>query len=394
MKRVVVWLGILLLPMAVSAYAGGEIYGTIYTDRGEEFTGPIRWDKNENFWDDILDANKRDKVYVEGRGSRIKIFGLVFNSDGGGWRSTELNLPFGDIESIESRGGDRVVIRLKNGERLKIEASGTDIGSGMRGLTITDKNEGEIDLEWNDVDEIKFSSGPGPGLDDERLYGTVVTDGGTFTGFIVWDRDESLKPDILDGDDDGRRRKIPFGSIRTIERRGHSGCRVTLTNGDEMFLEGTNDVDSGNRGIDITIPGMGVVKVDWEDFDEVTFAEPPPSKRYEEFDGGKPIKGTVRDEDGRSYSGTIVWDADEEWDWEVIDGEYDDIDYEIPFLNIKTIKRDSRRSAQIILRNGESLILRGSNDVDRDNRGIRITSPDGDETELDWYEFESAEIEQ
>jgi len=392
MKRYTLLFSIGLLVSAATAFAGGEIYGTIYTDRGDKLTGPIRWDKNENFWDDILDADKPDKYYSEGRQGTIRIFGIEINKSGAGWRSSELNLPFGDIASIEPMSRNRAEITLKNGEVLKIKANSSDLGPGMRGLSIRDEVEGEVELDWDDVDRIEFSSGPGVGLDNERLYGTVETSGGDFTGYIVWDRDEALLDDILDGDEDGRRRKIPFRKIESIERRGSWGCRVTVAGERSVDLEGTNDVDDGNRGIDITIPGLGLVKVDWDDFDMVTFKPAPPSRKYDDFDGGKLLQGTVTDEDGDTYTGTIVWDNDEDYTWDVIDGEQDDIDYEIPFRNIRTITRESRRSAEIVTVGGTSLLLRGSNDVDRDNKGIRITMPDGDEVELDWYEFESAEF--
>lgn len=375
----------LLAPVAV--LAGGEIYGTIRTDRGETLTGPIRWDKNENFWDDVLDAQKPDKVYVEG-GSRVRVFGILIGGSNGHWTHPELALPFGHIKSIEPRRRGKVDIVLKNGEELRIDADGSDIGSGMRGLVIHDKNEGEVALDWDDVDLIEFAQGPGAGLDLERLYGTVETDAGDFTGYIVWDRDESLKKDILDGDEDGRSRKIPFERITEIEAR-RDGCRVTLVDGNTMFLDGSNDVDDSNRGIDVTVPGMGIVKVGWDEFRSVTFAAAPPSRPYADFDGGRKLFGTVTDEHGNRYTGAVVWDNDEMYDWEPLNGRDNDVEFAIPFANIKSITRESRRSAKVDLKNGEVLFLSESNDVDRDNKGIRIRT-DGGEVELDWYEFESA----
>jgi len=54
--------------MAAEAFGGGEIYGTIHTTRGETLTGPIRWDRNENFWDDELNASKRERIKQEEEG--------------------------------------------------------------------------------------------------------------------------------------------------------------------------------------------------------------------------------------------------------------------------------------------------------------------------------------
>jgi hypothetical protein len=366
------------------ALAGGEIYGTIHTDRGETLTGPIRWDKNENFWDDILDAEKPDKVFVEG-GSQIRVFGITLGDGDGHWTHPELALPFGHIKSIEPRRRDKVDIVLKNGLELRIDADGSDVGDGMRGLVIDDQDQGEVSLDWDEVDLIEFAQGPGTGRDDERLYGTVETDAGDFTGYVVWDRDESLKDDILDGDEDGRSRKVPFSKIQEIEGR-HSGSKVTLADGKVLHLNGSNDVDDSNRGIDITVPGMGLVKVGWDEFRAVTFAPAPPSRPYADFDGGHKLYGTVTDDDGNRYTGTIVWDNDETWDWEPLNGKDNDVAFAIPFEYIKSITRESRRSAKVELNNGEVLFLSDSNDVDRDNKGIRILT-EGGEVELDWYQF-------
>jgi hypothetical protein len=375
-----------LLLAPVVARAGGEIYGTIRTDRGETFTGPIRWDRNENFWDDVIDAEKPDKVFVEG-GSRVRVFGITLTDDDGYWTHSELALPFGEIRSMQVRRHDKVDVVLKNGEKLRLDADGSDLGSGMRGIVIYDRDEGEIELDWGDVDQIEFAQGPGSGLDDQRLYGTVETAAGDFTGYVVWDRDESLKEDILDGDEDGRSRKVPFERIRAIEAR-QDASRVTLTDGDTMILEGTNDVDDSNRGIDVTVPGLGVVKVDWDEFRSVTFAPAPPSRTYDDFDGGKPLYGTVTDADGNQYTGTVVWDNDEAYSWEPLNGRDHDVEFAIRFENIRSIVRESRRSAQVTLKNGDVFFLEDSNDVDSDNKGIRIVTGDH-EVELDWYEFDS-----
>lgn len=376
----------LFLPLA--AWAGGEIYGTIRTDRGDTYTGPIRWDNNENFWDDVLDAEKPDKVFVEG-GTRVRVLGITLSEGDGYWTNSEFAIPFGHIRSIEPRRRDKVDVVLKSGEKLRLDADGSDLGSGMRGIVIDDKTEGEVELDWDDVELIEFAQGPGPGRDHERLYGTVETEAGDFTGFVVWDRDESLKEDILDGDEDGRSRKIPFERIHRIEAR-RQGSRVTLTDGDVMDLDNSNDVDDGNRGIDVTVPGLGLVKVGWDEFRAVTFNPAPPSRPYDDFIGGHPIHGTITDQDGNKYTGTIVWDNDEASTWEPLNGRDHNVEFAIPFENVRSIVRESRRSAQVTLKNGDVLFLEDSNDVDSENKGIRIVTASNEEVELDWYEFDSA----
>ena len=51
------------------------------------------------------------------------------------------------------------------------------------------------------------------------MHGTVHTRTGmSFTGYVTWDVDEIYSTDILDGDHDGDRLRIPFGQIASIEQ--------------------------------------------------------------------------------------------------------------------------------------------------------------------------------
>lgn len=369
--------------------AGGEIHGTVTTVDGDRHTGSIRWDKNENFWDDVIDVTKDDRVKVKHNGVDVKILGLHVRSGGGhDWTHSQFTIPFGHLRSIEPIDGRRVRLSLKNGDVLEVR-EGADMGPHMRGIAIAGAN-GEVALDWEDIDRVEFSSGSGDDRDHERLYGTVETSIGEFTGYIVWDKDESLKEDVLNGERKGRDRKIPFGEIQEIERISSRKARVMLASGKTVELSGTNDVDSGNRGIDITIADMGKVSVDWSRFRRVTFHDPPPSPHYDDFDGGRVLKGTVRARDGESWTGEIVWDKDERYTWEAIDGKIKGVEFEITFQYIAQIDRESRSSATVRLADGLEFRLRDSNDVNHENKGIVIRTDDGEEVTVDWDDFESA----
>jgi len=378
----------------------GFIFGTITTDWGDEYTGRIRWDKNEGFWDDIIDATKYDDERFDSSdrrrsGSRIRIFGLNINTgDNWSWSSSS-QIRFGQIESIEPRSRGRTTVTLKSGEKIRFEDSGSDLGSGVRGIQVDVEDEGVIDLDWSDLERIELFAEPdgykASESDVERLFGRVETETGTsFTGFICWDADEIYSTDILDGEEHGRDREIPFESIESITRRSSSSCEVKLKSGREMKLSGTNDVDDGNRGIYVMVAGMGQVKVPWDEFESVTFLAAPSGAQmtFDRYDGGRRLNGTVTDEDGDNYTGTIVWDNDERFTWEFLNGEQDDLEYDIEFAQIASIERRSGRSAIVILRDGTELRLRGSNDVNDENKGVFIESDDGDLVELDWDEFE------
>jgi hypothetical protein len=372
----------------------GRICGVIHTRDGDTFEGPIRWDKNEAFWDDILDGIKERKGRHDGRRreKHIEIFGIRINWDEHVEESKgSCGIKFGHISSLERRSRNRAILRLKSGEKVTFYGYSTDVGSGVREIVIDDFEEGEIVLDWGDLDEIEFKECEKAGTQERRLYGQVETrHGETFKGFICWDVDELFESDILDGEEKGRTRKIPFRRIAAIERRSRSSAWVYLKKEDQMKLSGTNDVDSGNRGIAVLDPYFGQVTVEWEDFDRCDFLEGGEEflKTYDEFDGGYQLYGIVYDEDGESYEGYIRWDDDETQSWEILDGEYRGIEVDVEFAQIESIERRSSNAAEITLRNGSSFKLEDSNDVNDENRGIFITTEDGKEIELDWYDFD------
>ena len=360
---------VILLALAASADSGGSgrIYGKITTIDGDVFQGLIRWDKNEGNWVDILNGNKelrkkrsdtRDRKKYRDRERSIELFGITIARSGGSmsWSgSAQSGMRFGHLRSLEVIDDDAALLTLKSGEEVELDGGSTDIGDGVREIIIEDSVEGEIELEWEDIERIDFSE-----TDDDlvsnlgqRLYGTItVRRGDQYTGFVCWDVDELFSRDILDGDQKGRRRKVKFAKIKSIERYSSSAATVTLTNGDEMLLRGTNDVDDSNGGIAILDPGLGQVVVDWDEFDRLDFTDIPRGVPYGEFDGGRPLE----------------------------------------FGLIKEIKKKSYRSAIVTVWDGRSFRLRGSNDVDEDNKGIFIITSDGEEVEVDWEDFDRVEF--
>ncbi|KPK78575.1 MAG: hypothetical protein AMJ89_01105, partial [candidate division Zixibacteria bacterium SM23_73] len=196
----------------------GRICGVIHTRDGDTFEGPIRWDKNEAFWDDILDATKEREGRHESRRKErhIEIFGIRINWDEGSEESkASCGVKFGHIRLLERRSRNRAILHLKSGEKVMFYGYSTDVGSGIREIVIDDFEEGEIILDWGDLDEIEFKECEVTGREERRLYGQVETrHGETFKGFICWDIDELFHSDILDGEEKGRTRKIPFRRIK------------------------------------------------------------------------------------------------------------------------------------------------------------------------------------
>jgi hypothetical protein len=405
--------GLLVLLAATGATADneGRIYGKIITVDGDTFEGLIRWDKNEANWVDVLNGNKEldESVYDEfsserrrkysDRGAKVEFFGLTISRDDGSVfnfsNSAESGMRFGHIKRLEVIGDDEALIILKSGEEVELSGGSTDIGTGIREIVIEDPDEGEIEFVWDDIEAIEFRSSRTDMQSNfgERLYGTLTTRRGeTFTGYVCWDMDEIFTEDILDGSERNRSRKIDFGKISAIERYSSNGAMVTLANGDELLLRETNDVDDGNRGIVIGDPGFGQVTVDWDEFERLEFTRPSREVRYDDFDGGHKIYGTIYTEDGESYTGEIIWDADERYTWEILDGEYHDVEFDVEFGLIRMIEKKSYRSSLVTVLDGREFRLRGSNDVDEDNKGIFVKTDAGDRIEVDWDDFDRVEF--
>lgn len=384
-----------------AADGSGRIYGKITTVDGDEFEGMIRWDANEGSWTDYLNGNKelprnhkRSRRRYRDRQKKIRIFGIPIGYSSSYDYSSgaaQSGIRFGHLKTLEVIDNNAVELLLKSGEKIELENGSTDIGTSIRDIVIEDMNEGEIGFDWDDIEKVDFMQGSASLVSafGERLYGTVTTrHNDEFTGWICWDIDEIFTSDIIDGKEKSRNRKIAFGKILAIERRNSSSSTIYLKKGDEMVLRGTNDVDDTNRGIVVTDLSIGEVIIRWDDFERLELKTPPMSATYDMFDGGRRLEGTVYTEDGDEYTGKIRWDDDEEYTWELLDGDYRDIEFNVEFGNIAEIERKGSRSAIIVLRDGRSFRLSGSNDVDDDNKGIFIELADGGEEELEWDEFE------
>lgn len=396
---------ILMLVLAYAALADdtGRIYGVITTVDGDQFEGLIRWDKNEGSWVDVLDGNKElprknmrqsSRRKYRDRSRSIKIFGVNIGGSDNYWDylgSAQSGIRFGHLKSLEVIDDNAVLLVTKSGIEFEMENGSTDIGDDIREIVIEDEKEGEIELVWDDIERIDFkaSSGKKESTFGNRLYGTMTTRRGEeFSGFVCWDIDELFEEDILDGNDRRRKRKIEFGEIASIERYSSNGATVILKSGDELLLRETNDVNDGNRGIIVSDIGLGQVRVDWDEFEKLEFKAAPRAARYEDFDGGHKLRGTVYTEDGESYTGDIRWDNDEEYSWEILDGDFHDVQFDVEFGYVKEIEKKSYRSCVVTVLDGRSFRLRGSNDVDEDNKGVFVTLDNGDEVEVEWDDFE------
>jgi hypothetical protein len=369
----------LVLAGPASATDEGYLYGRVVTTDGDEYEGQLRWGKEEAFWDDIFNANKVRNENLEHVDEGVlermrhrrpwRDVGAFFGDQNEGFTHM-FAARFGDLAGLRVRGKDDLVVAFRNGETMKLDGGSNDVGAE---ITVVDRERGKRVLAWNRIRSVEFGEAPAKLRRKlgEPLYGTVVSGKYEFTGHIQWDHDECLSVDELDGHTDEGKRSIAFGEIASIKKH-RGGALVTTTAGREEYLRGTNDVNRENRGVVVKIAGIGSVKIGWADFDEVTFRRAPDSGRgYSEYGPGRELTGAVTTADDR-FSGRIVFDLDEAWDFELLHGKNGSTEYLIPFRNIASITPRTLKRSDVKLRNGITIELEESQDVSRSNEGLLV----------------------
>ncbi len=408
MKTIFAFITLAML-LGASAFTGklmaqqdqGFIYGEVVTVDDEVYTGLIRWGKEEVYWFDMFNSTKvsnKNLKYLTSKEmdmldentknwfEKLADGVLEINIDGDGHTHTFACF-FGNIKSLKIVGRDKVKLILKNGDELKLAGGSNDIGAS---IAVLDKEIGLIKLDWDRVVRVNFMAAPnnlketmgGP------LHGDVYTSEGKFNGFIQWDHDERISTDVLDGDSKNGDVSIGFGNIKAIVKNGR-GCDVVLHSGREMFLDGSNDVNSGNRGVIVNMPGLGRVDISWTDFEKVLFDTDVKTSGpgYDEYLTPQKLAGTVTTEGGEAISGAIIYDLDEEYDIEILQGNTGNIEYLIPFRNIKTINPKNYKYTRVILTGGNELILSNSHDVTEDNNGALIFENASEHRYIPWKEI-------
>lgn len=366
-----------LTPPGRAAGAAGFLYARVTTEDERVLVGRLRWHDEESFWGDFFDSTKRDRPYLDqvpreqrSQGKPIKIFGLTVGMHYDSDDERMLKVRFGDIAKLSPGDDDRATLLLKNGTEIDIDGGSNDVGATIR---MWDDAGRETEIEWPRIKSIEFlASSPTLAPAARRLQGTVTTRAGEFRGFIQWDQHECLSSDKLDGESDGQTRAIEMGAIRRIARDSPKSARVTLRDGTELVLEGTNDVNDENRGIFVDDARYGRVLVPWDAFDRLEFSDPGGSgPAYGEFVAGRPLEGKVTERDGTVHAGRIVYDLDESESWEFLDGRARGVSYSIPLAGVRAIVPHEGGS-RVFLRSGEELDLEEEADVSLGNDGIAV----------------------
>lgn len=358
--------------------APGYLYGRVETATGS-YEGRLRFGGvQEAFWNDLFDAFKKEnpwEPYVDAEAlleeEPVEVFGLRLGSRE---RAPSLRRPFrvafGDIVELEA-GVTNLWVTLKNGSRWRLDRMGADdFGDGLR---VWDTQRGAIDIDEIAVRRIEFLPTPpldGPG----RLYGTVRSSRGDFTGFIQWDREASVDTDEVIGRSAEGPRRLRFADVSRVTRIG-KGSSWTLRDGRTVRLTGNRSVGRGHRGVAVADPRYGRVAVDWSVFQSLELSEGGPGPSYQSFVAGRALDGRVTLADGSILEGRLVFDLDESETTDTLDVSRDGIDYVLAFRRVAVIEPShaddcAQQPARVELRTGEVLELDCSGDLAPSNAGV------------------------
>lgn len=235
-------------PNKLEANMGTALFGTVETRKGK-FTGIIQWDHDERLSGDILNGKSED--------SRMKI-------------------PFKNIKAIKKhRWGS--LVSLKSGREVYLTGT-NDVEDGNRGIIVSHHLFGRIDIEWDDFKKVTFEANPksGKGYDSYKaptaLKGTITTtDNRKVTGTIIYDLDEKLSIELLDGKIDDINHQVPFAIIKSITPKNRIAAEVELKSGQKMLLGESQDVSDRHTGIIIFSSKENKEYIRWDKISKISF---------------------------------------------------------------------------------------------------------------------------
>jgi len=377
----------------------GFIYGTIISTSGATYQGQIRWGKEEAYWNDIFNATKTstgENAYQKHVQKKISK-NWWENLDGGLLRiwddeySSQVHqftCRFGDIKSITPQGEGKVWCEFKNGLEVPLQGGSNDFGTS---IIINDYELGVVKLRWSSIQKVEFEETPAK-LEaklGEALYGEIITSQEKFSGYVQWDKDERLDTDLIDGSTKNEKLSLPFQKVACIENMGNKS-QLKLMNDKSITMYGTNDVNSENRGIVVSVEQLGKVEIPWKIFKSVCFESGHGSSgpSYSSFEAPQRLFGEVKDLRGNQFEGLIIFDRDEKWDFEQLEGLFNEVKYVIPFRNIKTIIPKNEDFTYVLLRNGHKLILGKLQDVSSKNEGVVVITSNSDSNFIEWEQVD------
>jgi len=228
---------------------GQGIYGKLTTTQGV-FTGFVQWDHDERLLDDKLDGK---------------------SSDG------DLKIPFKKIKSI-TKQENACLVKLASGRELELYGT-NDVNFRNKGIIVNLPNIGRADFHWKHFISFEILDEKTPESlcdrsfpDSERLYGKIFTKAcKELDGVIVYDLDEAMDSELLNGYNDDIKFSIPFRNIKSIKPMANDYASVVLKSGEKLFLGDQADVSYKNAGILIFTSSTEFNIIKWDELEKIVF---------------------------------------------------------------------------------------------------------------------------
>jgi hypothetical protein len=260
-----------------------------------------------------------------------------------------------------------------------------------------------------------------PALDARGfLYGRITLGNGTvYEGRLRWGEEEAFWGDFFDAAKDGSpyARYVPdnaresvklfglpvgirrseeetralaarFGDLRRIEIAGGRLATVLFKSGTRYVVkDGSNDVGSDAK-ITVWDGRAGEHEVVWKEIRSIDFLPVPAGVTVPVFR----LRGTVRTEN-ETFQGFIQWDQDECLSSDELDGRSQGGKVSLPMGDIRSIEQRNGQSVNVVLRNGRTLVVEGTNDVSEGNRGIYVNDPRFGRVLVHWNSFRRVDFD-
>jgi hypothetical protein len=376
----------------------GFIYGEVTTVDDQKFKGQLRWGTEETFWTDIFNSRKVENPYSplcktavwhnQSQGNEgddeVKDYSFMELWESGSKRGYyfqanihQFAIQMGDLKALEIVDRSKVKITFKDGSDILVVGGSNDIGAK---ILVQEEELGEIRIRWDRISRVDFMDTPKTlkSKIGEPLYGTVKTIRGSLTGFVQWDHEECLSTDKLDGSNQNGKMSIDMGNIKVIERYAR-GVKLTLNSGKELVLANTNDVNSSNKGIVVKNDEFGKALIEWSEFESVNFVKAPNSgPAYSRFPKPKRLEGTVKTFEDKTFTGLIIYDIDEAYDYEILEGKDYNVEYNVPFRKIDRIVPKNYNYSMVYLKKGGEILLGDLQDVSDRNDGLLVLKSESD----------------
>ncbi|MFK7957977.1 MAG: hypothetical protein AB8B96_17890 [Lysobacterales bacterium] len=206
---------------------------------------------------------------------------------------------------------------------------------------------------------------------ESNLPGPRFEINGHVIELVRWLGSEELQPQFF---------SLEFGHIAELEVRGGERVRLTLRDGSVLDADGGSD----DIGADVEVlTGPGQIEVlDWDSISKIRFHAPETApERFSPY-----MYGQVQTRNG-TFEGFVDWDQDERYPEDELDGDVDGAEQSIRFSTIVSIQNEGE-SSRVELKDGRTLSMSDTNDVNSENRGIVIYMADMGKVMVPWTAFE------